>query len=177
MDSVATVRQGPLEGITVDGTHAFLGVPYAKSPRRHDALAPAGAAGRLGTASAAAKHFGPIAISGPRAACFTLRETRQSEDCALSLNVWTASLDRGRRGSPSWFGSTVAGIWAAPDRKHAYDGATPSATWRHHHHVELPLGGPSAFFAHPDAGANFGVLDVLLATRMGGGEELVDFWR
>ena len=39
-----------------------------------------------------AKQFGPIAIQ-TTGACFNLRETRQSEDC-LSLNIWTASLDR-----------------------------------------------------------------------------------
>jgi para-nitrobenzyl esterase len=139
MDSVATVHQGRLEGIKVDGTLAFLGVPYAKSPEgamrwrppepleSWDGVRPA-------------KHFGPIAIQ-TAGACFTLRETRQSEDC-LSLNVWTAALDREAR--------QPVMVWVHGG---GYLGGSGSED-----NYRL---GAFGFLAHPDAGANFGALDVL----------------
>lgn len=91
MDSLATIQPGRLEGLNINGIHAFLGIPYAKPPvgplRWHAPEPPERWEGVR-----PAKQFGPIAIQ-TTGACFTLRETRQSEDC-LSLNIWTASLDR-----------------------------------------------------------------------------------
>jgi len=91
MDSLATIQPGRLEGLNINGIHTFLGIPYAKPPvgplRWHAPEPPERWEGVR-----PAKQFGPIAIQ-TTGACFTLRETRQSEDC-LSLNIWTASLDR-----------------------------------------------------------------------------------
>lgn len=84
MDSLATIQPGRLEGLNINGIHTFLGIPYAKPPvgplRWHAPEPPERWEGVR-----PAKQFGPIAIQ-TTGACFTLRETRQSED-SLSLNT------------------------------------------------------------------------------------------
>ena len=158
MDSVATVRQGRLEGITVDGTHAFLGVPYAKSPEGAMRWRPSEPP-EIWDGVRPAKHFGPIAIQ-TAGACFTLRETRQSEDC-LSLNVWTASLDREAR-QPVMVWIHGGGYLGGSGSEDAYDGASLARRGVTVITLNYRLGA-FGFLAHPDAGANFGVLDILAA--------------
>src|SRR5258707_14028309 len=84
MDSLATIQPGRLEGLNINGIYTFLGIPYAKPPvgplRWHAPEPPERWEGVR-----PAKQFGTIAIQ-TTGACFTLRETRQSEDC-LSLNI------------------------------------------------------------------------------------------
>ena len=113
MDSVATVRQGRLEGIKVGEIHTFLGVPYAKAPQGAMRWRPPEPS-ESWSGLRPANRFGPIAIQ-TAGACFTLRETRQSEDC-LSLNVWTRSLDRDAR-QPVMLWIHGGGISAVPDQR------------------------------------------------------------
>ncbi len=157
MESLATIQPGRLEGTIIDGIHAFLGVPYARPPvgplrwrapeppERWDGLR-------------AAKNFGPIAIQ-TAGACFTLRETQQSEDC-LSLNVWTASLDREAK-QPVMLWIHGGGYLGGSGSEDAYDGARLARRGITVVTFNYRLGA-FGFLAHPDAGANFAVLDFLV---------------
>jgi len=104
-----------------------------------------------------ANRFGPIAIQ-TAGACFNLRETQQSEDC-LSLNVWTASLDRDAR-QPVMVWVHGGGYLGGAGSEDAYDGASLARRGITVVTMNYRLGA-FGFLAHPDAGANFGVLDVL----------------
>jgi para-nitrobenzyl esterase len=156
MNSQATIQPGRLEGLNTGGIHIFLGIPYAKPPvgplrwRPPDPPDPWEGV-RL------AKQFGPIAIQ-TTGACFNLRETRQSEDC-LSLNIWTASLDReALQPVMLWIhgGENLGGAGS----EDAYDGA--SLARRSVTVVTINYRfGVFGFLAHPDAGANFAALDFL----------------
>jgi para-nitrobenzyl esterase len=156
MDSLVTVERGRLAGANLGGIHTFLGIPYAKAPtgerrwrapdlpERWQGVRPA-------------QEFGPIAIQ-TTGACFTLRETRQSEDC-LSLNVWTASLDPdARRPVMVWIHG--GGYLGGSGCEDAYDGAALARRGATVVTFNYRLGA-FGFLAHPDAGANFAVLDVL----------------
>jgi para-nitrobenzyl esterase len=156
MESLATIQPGRLEGTIIDGIHAFLGVPYARPPvgplrwrapeppERWDGLR-------------ATKNFGPIAIQ-TAGACFTLRETQQSEDC-LSLNVWTASLDREAK-QPVLLWIHGGGYLGGSGSEDAYDGANLARRGITVVTFNYRLGA-FGFLAHPDAGANVAVLDFL----------------
>ncbi len=120
MDSLATVQPGRLEGLNIGGIHAFLGIPYAKAPvgsLRWCAPEPA----ERWEGVRPAKQFGPIAIQ-TTGACFNLRETTQSEDC-LSLNIWTASLDR-EAVKPVMLWIHGGGNLGGAGSEDAYDGAS-----------------------------------------------------
>lgn len=156
MNSFATTDQGRLEGTSIGGIHTFLGVPYARPPlgplrwrapeppERWEGVRPA-------------KHFGPIAIQ-TAGACFTLRETRQSEDC-LSLNIWTASLDREAK-QPVMLWIHGGGYLGGSGSEDAYDSAALARRGVTVVTFNYRLGA-FGFLAHPDAGANFAVLDCL----------------
>jgi para-nitrobenzyl esterase len=156
VDSVATVRQGRLEGIKVGEIHTFLGVPYAKAPQGATRWRPPEPS-ESWSGVRPANRFGPIAIQ-TAGACFTLRETRQSEDC-LSLNVWTRSLDRDAR-QPVMLWIHGGGYLGGAGSEDAYDGASLARRGVIVVTMNYRLGA-FGFLAHPDAGANFGVLDVL----------------
>jgi para-nitrobenzyl esterase len=158
MDSLATVQQGRLKGMNVHGVHTFIGVPYAKSPEGAMRWRPPEPP-ETWDGVRPAKHFGPIAIQ-TAGVCFTLRETRQSEDC-LSLNVWTASLDREAR-QPVMVWVHGGGYLGGSGSEDAYDGASLARRGVTVITLNYRLGA-FGFLAHPDAGANFGVLDVLAA--------------
>ena len=104
-----------------------------------------------------AKQFGPIAIQ-TTGACFNLRETRQSEDC-LSLNIWTASLDREIL-QPVMLWIHGGGNLGGSGSEDAYDGASLARRGVTVVTINYRLG-VFGFLAHPDAGANFAVLDSL----------------
>src|SRR4029077_19977396 len=168
MDSLATNQPGRLEGLNINGIHTFLGIPYAKPPvgplrwhapdppERWVGVRPAEAPERW-EGVRPAKQFGPIAIQ-TTGACFTLRETRQSEDC-LSLNIWTASLDR-EAFQPVMLWIHGGGNLGGAGSEDAYHGASLTllgvtvVTFN----CRLEVFG---FLAHPDAGANFAVRDFL----------------
>ncbi|MGC2201896.1 MAG: carboxylesterase family protein [Stellaceae bacterium] len=157
MDSLATVQQGRLAGANLGGVHTFLGVPYAKppvGPMRWRAPEPA----ERWDGVRPVNLFGPIAIQ-TAGACFALRETRQSEDC-LSLNVWCTSLDReARRPVMLWIHG--GGYLGGAGSEDAYDGASLARLGVTVVTFNYRLGA-FGFLAHPDAGANFAVLDVLM---------------
>jgi para-nitrobenzyl esterase len=156
MRSFAVVEQGRLEGENVAGIHRFLGVPYAKppvGPLRWRAPQPV----EPWDGVRPANRFGAIAIQ-TAGACFTLRETRQSEDC-LSLNVWTGSLDREVR-QPVMVWIHGGGYLGGAGSEDAYDGANLAQLGV----TVVPFNyrlGAFGFLAHPDVGANFAVLDYL----------------
>jgi para-nitrobenzyl esterase len=157
MDSLATVQQGRLAGANLGGVHTFLGVPYAKppvGPMRWRAPEPA----ERWDGVRPVNLFGPIAIQ-TAGACFALRETRQSEDC-LSLNVWCTSLDcEARRPVMLWIHG--GGYLGGAGSEDAYDGASLARLGVTVVTFNYRLGA-FGFLAHPDAGANFAVLDVLM---------------
>jgi para-nitrobenzyl esterase len=156
MNSLATVQQGRLEGVIKDGIYSFLGIPYAKPPVGPSRwCAPQPMAGWEGVRPA--KHFGPIAIQ-TTGACFTLRETRQSEDC-LSLNIWTATLDREVR-QPVMVWIHGGGNLGGAGSEDAYDGTRLARCGVTVVTFNYRLG-VFGFLAHPDAGANFAVQDFL----------------
>src|SRR5438552_8973076 len=156
MDSLATIQPGRVEGLNVGGIHTFLGIPYAKAPvgslrwcapeppERWEGVRPA-------------KQFGPIAIQ-TTGACFNLRETTQSEDC-LSLNIWTASLDR-EAVQPVMLWIHGGGNLGGAGSEDAYDGASLARRGVTVVTINYRLG-VFGFLAHPDAGANCAVLDFL----------------
>jgi para-nitrobenzyl esterase len=156
MDSLATIQPGRLEGLNIDGIHTFLGIPYAKPPvgsLRWCAPEPP----EPWEGVRPAKQFGPIAIQ-TTGACFNLRETRQSEDC-LSLNIWTASLDREAL-QPVMLWIHGGGNLGGAGSEDAYDGASLSRRGVTVVTINYRLG-VFGFLGHPDAGANFAVLDFL----------------
>lgn len=156
MRSFAIVEQGRLEGENVAGIHRFLGVPYAKppvGPLRWRAPQPV----EPWDGVRPADRFGAIAIQ-TAGACFTLRETRQSEDC-LSLNVWTGSLDREVR-QPVMVWIHGGGYLGGAGSEDAYDGANLAQFGVTVVTFNYRLGA-FGFLAHPDVGANFAVLDYL----------------
>jgi len=156
MNSLATIQPGRLEGLNINGIHTFLGIPYAKPPvgplRWHAPEPPERWEGVR-----PAKQFGPIAIQ-TTGACFTLRETRQSEDC-LSLNIWTASLDR-EAFQPVMLWIHGGGNLGGAGSEDAYDGASLARLGVTVVTLNYRLG-VFGFLAHPDAGANFAVRDFL----------------
>jgi len=158
VNSQATIQSGRLEGLNIGGIHTFLGIPYAKppiGPLRWRAPEPP----EPWEGVRSAKRFGPIAIR-TTGACFNLRETRQSEDC-LSLNIWTASLDRDAL-QPVMLWIHGGGNLGGAGSEDAYDGASLARRGVTVVTINYRLG-VFGFLAHPDAGANFAVLDFLAA--------------
>lgn len=142
-------KQGPYEGMLVDGVHAFRGIRYAAAPVGHRRWQPP---------QAVAEHrelrealgFGPacpqIAADGP-----------MDEDC-LTLNVWTPGLDSKARPVMVWIhgGGFRAGSGNVPGELFAARGVTFVS-------INYRLG-PLGFFAHPaleSEVSNFGLLDMI----------------
>jgi para-nitrobenzyl esterase len=145
-----------LEGLNINGIHTFLGIPYAKppvGPLRWRAPEPPERWGGVRPA----KQFGPIAIQ-TTGACFNLPATGQSEDC-LSLNIWTASLDR-KAFQPVMLWIHGGGNLGGAGSEDAYDGASLARLGVTVVTFNYRLG-IFGFLAHPDAGANFAVRDFL----------------
>src|SRR5258705_11174915 len=156
MDSLATIQPGRLEGLNINGIHRLLGARYRNppvGPLRGRAPEPL----EKWEGVRPAKQFGPIAIQ-TTGACFTLRETRQSEDC-LSLNIWTASLNREVR-QPVMVWIHGGGNLGGAGSEDAYDGTSLARRGVTVVTFNYRLG-VFAFLAHPDAGANFAVQDFL----------------
>lgn len=178
MDQRPTVRiaQGEISGTKEDGVYRFLGVPYAEATTGENRwCAPVPAKPWQGQKDAS--NFGPIApqIVG---AGFTLRETRQSEDC-LNLNVWTSSLDQNAQ-MPVMVWIHGGGNLGGAGSEDAFDGSRLAETGVVVVTFNYRLGA-FGYLAHPLFGANFAVLDQVAALRwvreniknMGGNPERV----
>ena len=152
------VEQGELEGSDHDGVYCFLGIPYAAPPvgdLRWRAPQPPAKWKGIGDAT----HFSPIAVQTVGAS-FTLRVTEQSEDC-LYLNVWTTSCDPGAQ-QPVMLWIHGGGNLGGAGSEDAYDGASLAKRGITAVTINYRLGA-FGFLAHPDVGANFGVLDYVAA--------------
>jgi para-nitrobenzyl esterase len=152
------VGQGELEGINHDEVHCFLGIPYAAPPvgdfRWHAPQPPVEWQGVRD-----ARHFSSIAVQTVGAS-FTLRVTEQSEDC-LYLNVWTTSCDSEAK-QPVMLWIHGGGNLGGAGSEDAYDGASLAKRGVTAVTINYRLGA-FGFLAHPDVGANFGVLDYVAA--------------
>lgn len=78
---------GTVEGTSVDGVHAFLGIPFAQPPVGDLRWRPPQPAGSWDGVRQATK-FGPRAMQNPVFGDMVFRSDGTSEDC-LYLNVWT----------------------------------------------------------------------------------------
>ncbi|MBF0672413.1 MAG: carboxylesterase/lipase family protein [Salinibacterium sp.] len=88
---VVETTGGRVEGVSLGGAHAFLGVPYGASPAGANRFKPSVPVAPWGGVRAAAEP-GPLALqsrTGPGTR--PDNPAPMDEDC-LSLNVWTASL-------------------------------------------------------------------------------------
>src|SRR2546423_5272139 len=158
MGARVTVEQGELEGTDRDGVHCFLGIPYAIPPVGDLRWrAPQPPVKWEGVRDAA--HFSPIAVQTVGAS-FTLRVTEQSEDC-LYLNVWTTSCDSESK-QPVMLWIHGGGNLGGAGSEDAYDGASLAKRGVTAVTINYRLGA-FGFLAHPDVGANFGVLDYVAA--------------
>ena len=153
-----TVKQGVLEGIQHQDVNCFYGVPYAAPPIGELRWrAPRQPPKWSGIRDAA--NFSAIAIQTVGAA-FTLRSTKQSEDC-LYLNVWTTTCDAESR-QPVMLWIHGGGNLGGAGSEDAYDGAN----FARHGVTAVTMNyrlGAFGFLAHPEVGANFGVLDYVAA--------------
>jgi para-nitrobenzyl esterase len=161
-DTVTQVRvqQGMLQGLSEQGVHKFYGVPYAEPPvgeRRWQApVAPSAWSGVR-----PAQRFAAAAVQTVGAA-FKLRTTEQSEDC-LYLNVWTRSLDTAAR-QPVMVWIHGGGNLGGAGSEDAFDGTSLARQGVTLVTFNYRLGA-FGFIAHPDIGANFGVLDYVSVLR------------
>lgn len=112
---VAETTCGRVEGLYRDGTHVFMGIPFARAPvgelRFRPPQPPEPWAGVRLT-----QRSGPIPLQPPSPLEATLgtQGFTQGEDC-LSLNVWTPGLDGQRRPVMVWVhgGMFVTGTGAS----------------------------------------------------------------
>ena len=154
MQSQVRIGQGVLRGFSASGIHKFFGVPYAMAPvgrlRWRPPVAPAGWDGVRET-----RLFGPACVQTVGAA-FDLRVAEQSEDC-LYLNVWTQTLDADAR-QPVMMWIHGGGNLGGAGSEDAFDGSVIASKGVTALTFNYRLGA-FGFLAHPDVGANFGVLD------------------
>ncbi len=158
MDARVTVEQGCLEGFLEGSIFKFLGIPYAEPPVG-DLRWSAPLAKTPWRGMRPAQRFSAVCPQTVGAS-FDLRVTEQSEDC-LYLNVWTATLDAAAE-APVMVWIHGGGNLGGAGSEDAFDGTGLAA----HGAVVVTLNyrlGAFGFLAHPDAGANFGLLDVLAA--------------
>lgn len=171
---VVTTRAGALEGSSLKGVEAFLGIPYAAPPtgsRRWQPPVPAAAwAGtRAATAFSAScpQTLNPPQGRGPWTPEYLIPGA-QAEDC-LHLNVWRPAGNV--KGAPVMFwihgGGGVEGSTSVP----IYDGAALAAKGIIVVSINYRLG-VLAYLAHPElsqaqggASGNYGLQDVLAALR------------
>jgi para-nitrobenzyl esterase len=159
-DTQVRVRQGMLQGSTAAGVHRFFGVPYAEPPvgewRWRPPQAPHSWSGVR-----AARRFAAAAVQTVGAA-FDLRTTEQSEDC-LYLNVWTRTLQASAR-QPVMVWIHGGGNLGGAGSEDAFDGTSLARRGVTLLTFNYRLGA-FGFIAHPDIGANFGVLDYVAVLR------------
>ena len=152
--------QGLVEGFTEGGIHKFFGLPYATPPvgeLRWCPPKPATAWQGVRRATA----FPPICpqVIG---ATSPLRETRQSEDC-LYVNVWTRSTEPAAR-QPVMFWIHGGGNLGGAGSEENCDGSRLAAKGATLVTFNYRLGA-FGYLAHPQVGANFGLLDQVAALR------------
>ena len=160
MSSRATTSNGEVEGFIDGDIHKFLGIPYAQAPvgaLRWRAPQPAIA----WTGIRETKAYGPVCPQTV-GAVFNLQVDRQSEDC-LYLNVWTRTLDsQEMQPVMVWFHG--GGFLGGAGSEDATDGSRLAAMGVTIVSLNYRLGA-FGFLAHPDFGANFGLLDQIAALR------------
>lgn len=162
-----STEAGVVEGVQLDGTKAFLGIPFAEAPvgdLRWCAPQPKTAwEGVLD-----AKTFGNDPMQANPFPDMVFRGPQKSEDC-LYLNVWTAA-QRVEEGLPVLIYFNGGGLMSGSGSEPRYDGAamsrkgvvTVTANYRE---------GVFGFFAHPEltaeschkASGNYGFLDQVAA--------------
>ena len=160
MEPRVAVEQGELEGIDHEGMYCFLGIPYAAPPVGELRWRPPEPPARW-VELRSAKQFSPIAVQTVGAS-FNLRVSEQSEDC-LYLNVWTTTLDAGAR-QPAMVWIHGGGNLGGSGSEDAFDGTRLAKRGVTVVTFNYRLGA-FGFLAHPDIGANFGVLDYVAALQ------------
>jgi len=158
MNPRAQIEQGTLEGFAEGGIFKFFGVPYAAPPvgeLRWHAPAPPPPWENIRDA----KRFGPICPQ-TIGASFDVRVSEESEDC-LYLNIWTGSCDAHAK-QPVMVWIHGGGNLGGAGSEDAYDGTHLAERGATVVTFNYRLGA-FGFLAHPDIGANFGVLDYMAA--------------
>lgn len=100
MDGTATpvvaTSAGPVRGLVSGGVHTFLGIPFAADPSGANRFAPP-LAPRPWSTPHDATRFGPAFAQLPQApdylACFGAQPIERMSEDALTLNVWSSSLE------------------------------------------------------------------------------------
>ncbi|MDA5194446.1 carboxylesterase/lipase family protein [Govanella unica] len=154
ISSEVKIVQGIVRGAEEDGVCRFLGIPYAKPPvgeLRWQAPQPP----EPWPGVRDAFEFGPAAVQTVGAG-FNIRASSMSEDC-LTLNVWTANLTPDAR-QPVMLWIHGGGNLGGSRSEDAFDGANLARQGITAVTFNYRLGA-FGFLAHPDVGANFGVLD------------------
>jgi para-nitrobenzyl esterase len=154
MSNLVQTSYGALDGSSEGGIYKFFGIPYAEPPignRRWSPPAPPSA--WVGVRQA--KRFGAACVQTVGAS-FNIRAAEQSEDC-LYLNVWTPSLDASAR-QPVMVWIHGGGNLGGAGCEDAFDGSWLAAKGVTVVTFNYRLGA-FGFLAHPDVGANFGLLD------------------
>jgi para-nitrobenzyl esterase len=162
MDPVVTVRQGKLRGSSKDGVSAFLGIPYAAppvGPARFQLPTPA--AGWDGVRDALA--FGPTPpkpVMPPNPVSDLVPDPAIPGDDCLNLNVWTPEPAGAGLPVMVWIhgGAFRTGSSAVP----MYDGTAFARDGVVLVSINYRLG-VAGFGVLPDAPANLGLRDQLLA--------------
>lgn len=156
--SLATTTGGRIDGFVEGALSKFFGIPFAAPPvgplRWHAPMPP-----KAWEGVRPAKNFGPACVQTVGAS-FGLRAAEKSEDC-LYLNVWTRTTDSSAR-QPVMFWIHGGGNLGGGGCEDAYDGSSLAAKGVTVVTFNYRLGA-FGFLAHPDVGANFGVLDQLAA--------------
>ena len=176
------VAQGWLRGQSAGGVHRFLGIPFAQPPvgklrwqppRMPLAWQGTRDATQFGSCcEQAVSTLTELPIDRSRFAEEQLEQLRmrwgvisdmrasRSEDC-LYLNVWTRTLDAGAR-QPVMVWIHGGGNLRGAGSEAAYDGAAFASKGVTLVTINYRLGA-FGFLAHPNLGANFGLLDQIAA--------------
>jgi para-nitrobenzyl esterase len=154
MSIQARLQQGLIEGFQDGGIYKFFGVPFAEPPigdlRWRPPVHPS-----LWDGVRQAKQFGPACLQ-TSGAVSDMRVHRQSEDC-LYLNVWTNTLNSAAE-QPMMVWIHGGGNLGGAGSEEAYDGSHLAEKGVTLVTFNYRLGA-FGFLAHPDVGANFGILD------------------
>ena len=178
------VAQGWLRGQSAGGVHRFLGIPFAQPPvgklrwqppRMTLAWQGTRDATQFGSCcEQAVSTLTELPIDRSRFAEEQLEQLRmrwgvisdmrasRSEDC-LYLNVWTRTLDAGAR-QPVMVWIHGGGNLRGAGSEAAYDGAAFASKGVTLVTINYRLGA-FGFLAHPNLGANFGLLDQIAALQ------------
>ena len=158
MKPTVDTQNGQVAGFVEDGISKFYGIPYAAAPVGDCRWrAPQPVEPWTGVRDAFA--FGPICLQTV-GSTFDLRTPLESEDC-LYLNVWTESStpDEAR---PVMVWIHGGGNLGGAGSEQAFDGTRLATKGVVAVTFNYRLGA-FGFLAHPDVGANFGVLDYVAA--------------